>query len=217
MRNYLFLSLMLAIGNPLLAQDSLQTGASNKWVYFSIRPGINIDYFKTEGYEVSNIKYTTAKRFVISAAIDLDNPEMKGFMVRAEVTYRNQRFHGEGKEDIMGYTKYDFHFRTFTPEFSLLYKVPWHSKFQVYGGGGVGWNARKIVTNQGTIYYGDTPWTYPHALYLNDQEWSLSLSAGVLFKNRIELSAKLFRSEMSDASLNEALSKSKLIMATYRF
>jgi hypothetical protein len=216
-RNYLFLSLYMLFATCTVTGQELQTGATTKWVYFSIRPGVSVDYFKTEGYQVSNTKYNTAKRFVISATIDLDNPEMKGFVVRAEVTYRNQRFHGEGYEEIMGFTKTDLRFRTFTPEFSLLYKIPWHSKLQLYGGGGVGWNTRKIVTNQGVIYYSNRSWQYPDALYLTDQEWSFSLSAGLMFKNRIELSTKLFRSEMSDASLYDAGAKSKVIAITYRF
>jgi hypothetical protein len=217
-RKYLFLSLcVLFTSCKVIAQDSLESESTNKWVYFSIRPGVNVDYFKTEGYQVSNTKYKPASRFVISAAIDLDNPEMKGFLVRGEVTYRDQRFHGEGHEQIIGFTKTDFRFRTITPELSLLYKIPWRSKLQIYAGGGLGWNTRKISKNEGVIYYGDRPWRYPNALYLTDQEWSFSLSAGLMFKKRIELSAKLFRSEMSDASLYDVRAKSKIIAVTYRF
>ncbi|OQP65509.1 hypothetical protein A3860_17750 [Niastella vici] len=217
-RNYLFLSLYMLFANcTLIAQDSLENGATNKWVYFSLRPGVTMDFFKTEGYQVSNTKYNPTKRFVISAAIDLDNPQMKGFLLRGEVTYRDQRFHGEGYEQIIGFTKTDFRFRTITPELSLLYKSPWRSKLQIFAGGGLGWNTRKIVRNEGVIYYGDRPWRYPHALYLTDQEWSFSLSAGLLFKSRIEISAKLFRSEMSDTSLYDVGAKSKMVAFTYRF
>ena len=214
MRILICLSMMVAMSSSVGAQESLVADASEKWVYFSVRPGVLVDHFKTKGYEASNTKYNAPARMSVSATVDLDNPEMKGFIVRAELTYRNQRFYGEGQEENLGFTKRYFHFRTLTPELSLLYRYPSRKKLQVYGGGGIGWNLRKFVQNEAS--YGEDPWRSHPALFLTDQEWSFSLSAGLQLKKRIDLCAKVFLSQMSDAMLYSARSTSKMISITYR-
>ncbi len=218
LRNYLCLILCTWFLNlAATAQNSSSAKVADKWVYFSLRPGMSVDYLQTDGYQAENIEYKPSTQFIISAAVDIDNPEMNGFVVRGEVTHRYQHFQGEGYEDRWGFLKREFIFRTLTPDVSLLYKVPLKSKLQIYGGGGVGWNIRKIEKNVEIEFSRGEPFSRSKAFHFTDQEWSLSLSAGVIYKSRFEWRAKYFKSEISNATLYTIKAKSLTFSVTYRF
>lgn len=192
---------MVTATQSLTAQDSLQQARiNNKWAYFSIRPGIALDELRMTGNVQPNNNYQNAARRFISGVMDIDNPEMNNFMIRVEISYMPHRFYSGG--DQRNKDEHTIKINTVTPDFSLLYKVHIGS-LHIYTGGGVGWYSRKLI-NDG--------W-----LVLSSEGWSYTLTAGLIYKNKIELSAKVMGSNISDVALYDLRNNTGALVLGYRF
>lgn len=220
-RKLLFLPLVLCAGIAHLnAQDQALNKFNKKWLHYSVRPGVSWEYLKGRGHWADAMHFNTPRNLSVSAAVDLEHPELKSFVFRFECTYRRQHTNAWGDIPLYGICKHDIKFATITPEVAVYYKTPMLWKLRLMAGIGLGWNQRKVIANQFTWYDTDgiATKTTPALEEIRRHEFATNLCAAILLANRIELNVKFWRSgRLTPPYLYAMKSKSTILSAGYWF
>lgn len=220
-RKLLFLPLVLCAG---IAHLHAQVQANNKInktsLHYSIRAGISREHLKGTGIGHDPMRFATPRNLSISAAVDLEHPDLKSFVFKFECTYRRQHTQAGAVVPLEGSYKHDMKWATITPEVAVYYKAPMLWKLRLMAGIGLGWNQRKIISNQFTWYDTDgiATKTMPEAMEIRRGELATNLCAAILLANRVELNVKYWRAGMIGRSdVYNMRSKSTILSAGYWF
>jgi hypothetical protein len=214
------------ISNYLSAQKTQVTKSKEDGVYISLQAGLTIDRMKTSGYLIDYLKFDRPKQPYLSAIMDWDMGnvgELKGLVIRSEVEYKPMHFRAAGNANTDRYDQYEIKAHTIAPVVSVLYRVPWHCKFRPYGGIGVGMMWSTIAKNTLTYqynkqYYSEPTGVYENYLDLDENNYLVVYTAGLMLGNRYDLNCRYGTStwSRSDDVHHQLKSRSLTISFGYR-
>ena len=190
-----------------------------KWGYLSIRAGANFGHLATTGLGMTDYTYKSTPQPYFSLAFDIDAPEWSGICIRAELGWKSHRFEGVRWYANRIYNRREIQATGIDKEVSFLYKYP-KGNFRWFLGIGLGHELLKFKRNKFIdYYYSDVkPVIVDDNQSMDDGHLFLPLTAGMMFKNRIEFRYKMEYSkwDRGDALYNVS-NVSHIVSLGYRF
>jgi hypothetical protein len=190
-----------------------------KWGYLSLRAGTNFGHLATTGLNMTDYTYNSTLQPYFSLAFDIDAPEWSGICIRAELGWKSHRFEGVRWYANRIYNRREIQATGIDKEVSFLYKYP-KGNFRWFLGIGLGHERLKFNRNKFIdYYYSDVkPVIVDDNQSMDDGHLFLPLTAGMMFKNRIEFRYKMEYSkwDAGDALYNVA-NTSHIVSVGYRF
>jgi hypothetical protein len=196
------------------AQNTPPKGASTKYVYVSIRPGISFDHMRVKGYFKEPVKFNSPDNLCIAASLDVDYDGEVIF--RTEVTYTPVRFHTEGgRSEANTFYTYDLTGFSVIPQFLLFLKKSLSSDLNIYGGAGFGYRLSKILKNEVT-FAGAPPRGAAHSLTIESGDGVVSCAIGLIYRTRYEFNCKLSVTQWGISSMNKLTNRTVNMGLCYR-
>lgn len=215
------------ISKYLIAQKPAESKFKEDGVYVSLHAGLSIDRMKTFGYLIDYLEFDRPTQLYLSAVIDWDMgniDELKGFILRTEIDYKPLHFHASGYPHTHRYDEYEIKARTIAPVVLILYRVPWRWKLRPYGGIGAGMMWSNVSTNTLTIHYNEPYYVRSTQVYendfdLDDNNYVVVYTAGLMFGRRYDLNCKFWRAKWSrsDDDNHQLNQRSIILSFGYRF
>jgi hypothetical protein len=187
-----------------------------KWGYLTLRYGVNYGQLKMSGRFVDNFKFDRPRQQYFSIGFDLDAPEWSGVVIRAEVDFRPQEFNGIEAETGKILRQWQIKSNNTSEEISVLYKST-RGLIRWFLGAGLGGHQLRLKQNTWIDYTYEVPRRIENPIEIRETNAFTSLSAGIMYRNRIELRFKRLGTQWSPSTVqNKMNNKSNIITVGYR-
>jgi hypothetical protein len=181
------------------AQNYRQINFLNKGVYFALRPGFSYDYMSARG-SMGYLHFNRPRQKQLSLMMDWDADKFKGWMIRAEVSYKSMSFYGQGFESKSQLNTYEIRGFTLVPEVVFMYGSTRLNSLRIIGGIGLGLSGSTVTRNQFTIYQdGRPPVTNNKQFDAEGGDFIATINASLMYKRRWEANFKYWPFAWHDA------------------
>lgn len=161
-----------------------------KWGYLTLRYGFDYGRLRASGMFIDGFKFDRSQHQYLSAGFDLDAPELSGFIVRAEMSFRPQAFNGINPEAPgKALRRWQINGNTMSEEITLGYKSM-RGAFRWFVTAGMGGYQLRIQHNTQIDYTNGLPQQSENDVKVREANGYTSLSAGIIYRHRIELRIK---------------------------
>jgi hypothetical protein len=188
-----------------------------KWGYIVFRYGASYDKLRNSGSFVDVFKFDRPRQHFFSLGFDLDPQEWGGFVIRAEVSLRKQEFNGiDPEKPGKALRRWQIDGNTTSEEISFVYKSI-RGALNWFLGVGMGAHQFRVQQNTQTDYTYSLPRQTENDVELRETNGYTSLSAGIVYRNRIELRIKRQATQWSCNPANYKMNnRSNIITVGYR-
>jgi hypothetical protein len=152
MLKYFILVCWITATLGLKAQNYRQSDFFHKGVYIALRPGAAYEFAQPKGYLIDHLSFNKPRQFQLSAIMDWDDNDLKRFMVRCEVSYKQMGFNGQGVAYEGRYDTYELRGFSVVPEVALMYGSSRRRSLRFLAGIGLGMTLARATRNDYTIH-----------------------------------------------------------------